>query len=100
VDHFGNIVTSIGPMRWSNDNRLALRHHSGIVRLDASKAVVKIQSETLQSISRAYHEVPRGHLLAQIDSNGYLEVAVNQDDAAQRLDVLIGDVVELLLNQE
>jgi hypothetical protein len=97
IDHFGNIITSIGSLRWSGDGRLALKHPGGIVRLNAAEATVKIQSQELHGISQAYHEVPRGHLLAQIDSNGYLEVAINQDDAAQRLDTLVGDVVELIL---
>ncbi len=100
IDHFGNVITSIGPLRWSGDGRLAMKHPGGIVRLNAAEAAVNIQNETLHSISQAYHEVPRGHLLAQIDSNGYLEIAINQDDAAQRLDALVGDVVELILREE
>lgn len=95
IDHFGNIITSIGLLRWVEDNKVALKHADGILRFSADAASVKIQSETLHTIAHAYYEAPRGHLLVQVDSNGYLEIAINQDNAAKRLDALVGDIVEL-----
>jgi len=41
--------------------------------------------------------VAPGEILAQIDSNGFLEIGANQDDAADRLDVQLGDKVMLRL---
>lgn len=98
IDRFGNIITSIGELRWMDETHLVL-NAEGLKTLGirAESSVIKIGDETIYGIVRAYHEIERGGLLAQADSNGYLEVAVNQGDAARRLEVSIGDSVEVLL---
>ena len=98
IDHFGNVITSIGSMRWVDDYRLILENAGRTVRIDAREASVRFHNHEISRINRAYYEVPRGNLLAQIDSNGYLEMALNQGNAALRLDAEIGDVVDLILS--
>lgn len=99
VDHFGNIVSSIGLMHWRTDERLTLvpafGDHEQTVPVMAESAVVRIGAETVSGISPTYGEVSRGELVALVGSSGYLELAVNQGNAAVRLDVAIGDRVEL-----
>jgi len=102
IDHFGNIITSTGHFIWSNDDELELAAgwHRDIppLRFHARDAHITIHSHTIHGISRAYHEVQPGSILAQIDSNGFLEIGANQDSAADRLDVQAGDKVMLKLS--
>ncbi|NDJ61485.1 MAG: SAM-dependent chlorinase/fluorinase [Chloroflexi bacterium] len=99
IDHFGNIVTSIGPLRWTKpDEAIYLRigsEHGLGVPISATDAQITIDGQTINGIIRAYGAVARGTLLATIGSSGYLEVAINQGGAAARLDAAIGDMVEL-----
>lgn len=102
IDHFGNIITNIGRFSWNNERQLQLNPlwDSDIsqMTINSDQVNVTIHSNTLHGISRAYHEVHRGEILVQIDSNGFLEIGANQDDAAGRLDVVIGDQVMLKLS--
>jgi len=101
IDHFGNIITSIGAFQWKSAEMLTAEAAWGQdfppLQLNAREAHVTIHSHTVHGISQAYHEVPPGEILAQIDSNGFLEIGANQDDAADRLDVQLGDKVMLRL---
>ncbi len=101
IDHFGNIITSIGAFHWTGDEALRLSPvwSKAIPALDLSArtANITIHSHTVHGISHAYYEVAPGEILAQIDSNGFLEIGANQDDAADRLDVQLGDKVMLRL---
>jgi S-adenosylmethionine hydrolase len=95
IDHFGNIITSIAPLEWLDRGTLVLdKKHT----LSAKNVMLAIADMTLYWIASAYHEVAVGELMAQIDSNGALEIAVNQGNAAQRLGVKIGNPVELHCN--
>ncbi len=97
IDHFGNMITSIGRMHWLDDHRITLENGETSIQIEAKKAELTIHGQELQGIVRAYHEAPRGTLLAQIDSNGYLEIAINQGNAVKRLDAMIGDEVQVRL---
>lgn len=96
IDHFGNIITNIGVLQWLGEDRMILQPENGEpVRITASEAHVRIHGRELRPLAHAYHEAARGEFLAQVDSNGYLEIAINQGNAAERLDAAIGDIVEL-----
>jgi S-adenosyl-L-methionine hydrolase (adenosine-forming) len=99
VDRFGNIVTSIGHLRWVTPERLTLTPRFGdrerTVPVLAHDAVVTIHGLSINTVSHAYGETERGYLLALVGSDGHLEIAINQGNAASRLDVKIGDRVEL-----
>lgn len=101
IDHFGNIATSIGAFRWTSDKVLQLSAvwSQDIPPLEfmASEANITIHSHTVHGVSHAYHEVSPGEILTQIDSNGFLEISANQDDAADRLDAQLGEKVMLRL---
>lgn len=102
VDHFGNVLTSIGPLRWVDDDRLIFDQHDQsehTVRIGASSRV-EIHTEVIYNIVRSYYEADRGQLLNHLDSNGYLEISVNQGNAAQRLGVTIGDHVKLIVVED
>ena len=102
IDHFGNIITSMGRFSWLNQDELVLaalwNSQIPAMRFPARDTHITIHSHTIYGISHAYHEAQSGSLLAQIDSNGFLEIGANQDDAARRLDVQTGDKVMLKLS--
>lgn len=98
IDHFGNVITSIGTLHWQDKNSLELRTKSQSMMIDASKAHLTIADTKLHSIRTAYHEVNIGELLLQVDSNGYLEIAINQGNAAKRLKVKSHDTITLYLS--
>ena len=103
IDHFGNIITSIGLLRQMDDDELsfvALWHAgSQTLRLSAASAIVTIHSHCIHGICRAYHEAQLGAALALIDSNGFLEIGANQGNAADLLDAAQGDKVMLRLTR-
>lgn len=101
IDYFGNIITSIGILSWQTEDSLELdplwKCEFPAMRFAAAATNTTIHSHTIHGISHAYHELPQGAILAQIDSNGFLEIGANHDDAAERLDVQLGDKVMLKL---
>ncbi len=101
IDHFGNIITSIGILRWRGADELRLdalwNDEIPALPLSAASANVTIHSHTIHGISRAYYEAQLGAILAQIDSNGFLEICANHESAADRLDIQLGDKVMLRL---
>jgi S-adenosylmethionine hydrolase len=97
IDHFGNIVTSIGEFRWTAPNALSLTLSAsdGVVSVSADRSSVAIGAVKLTGIKRTYSEAEPGVLLALIGSSGYLEIAINQGNAARRLNAEIRDLVTL-----
>ncbi len=99
VDRFGNIITSIGLLRWHGDERLRLEpawdRATPARSLRARAATVSIGGLGLHGISRAYHEAASGQLLALVGSNGFLEIGANQASATDRLGAGLGDAVLL-----
>lgn len=102
VDHFGNIITSIGKLKRIDTHRILLEPllSAEAIIIPAENVTIKLHGETVYGISRAYYEGARGSLMSQIDSNGYLEIAVNQGSAAARLDAVVGDIVEIEWQEE
>lgn len=101
VDRFGNITVSIGALNWITPERLRLLPRFGEsaapVAIPADSAVVTYHDTTLYGIRHTYGEATRGELLALVDSVGFLEIAVNQGNAAHRLRAAVGDPVEITI---
>jgi S-adenosylmethionine hydrolase len=49
----------------------------------------------LRGVKRSYSEVAIGDALLLIDSNGFLELSMNQDHCASRLGLRVGDRIEI-----
>ncbi len=77
-DTFGNLVTNLTAER-----------------LGAGRWTVEIAGERIASLSRTYGEHPADALIALIGSNGWLEIAVVNGDAAQQLSAGPGTPVRL-----
>jgi S-adenosylmethionine hydrolase len=81
-DHFGNLQTNIEANSLNN-----LCGH------EKSTARVSVKGKTIIGIQGAYADLAPGDILAIVGSRGFLEIAVNQGDAAQVLDAEIGAAV-------
>lgn len=102
IDHFGNVVTSMGRFRRVGDI-LTLDGAFGDVdalSFYASEGRVAAAGRVIGSIRSTYGGVAPGDILALIGSTGMLEVAVNQGHAASILDLKVGDPIEVQLNHE
>jgi S-adenosylmethionine hydrolase len=102
VDRFGNAVTSIGALRWGEDRSLTLLPRFGdkgddSLVFDAASVTVRAGSATLGGIQRTYAEVSTREPLAMIGSDGFLEIAINQANAADALGLKAGDLVTVEL---
>jgi S-adenosylmethionine hydrolase len=78
VDHFGNLVTNVRIQEWE--------------MRDLDDVSVEVQGNSL-TLQRAYGNVNPGALLALEGSNGYLEIAVREGSAAERLGIGVGATV-------
>jgi S-adenosyl-L-methionine hydrolase (adenosine-forming) len=96
IDHFGNVVTSLGPFEWrGQDLLLAWRPDQQAIRFPASTAEIVIGRRHLSGIQATYGVVATGELLALINSDRQLEIAVNQGNAARLLGCQLNDPVEI-----
>ncbi|MBE0689314.1 MAG: SAM-dependent chlorinase/fluorinase [Anaerolineae bacterium] len=98
IDHYGNIVTSLGTLTWDDDDALVLAPAFGNARTPArfsASAVCCIGGVQIDGVSRTYAQVGQGDLVTVIGSSGFLEISVNHGSAAERLSVRLGDAVEL-----
>jgi S-adenosylmethionine hydrolase len=110
VDHFGNVITSVGVLAWSGQDCLTFtpafrgmgsreQEVGGEGRetlcFGADKAMVVVAGREVVGIHRSYGEVECGQVAVLVGSNGHLEVAVREGNAAERLGLGPGDEVVL-----
>ncbi len=98
IDHFGNIVTSIGHLIWEDAHALLLQPRLLVAasrQLYADRLVVNMNGHEIRGVKQSYSDVGPHEVLALVGSNGLLELAVNQGSGAERLLAAIGDQVEL-----
>jgi S-adenosylmethionine hydrolase len=103
IDHFGNVITSIGELIWTGSNTLQLvpqfgPYHPPLPMLDAQTSYITIGSQSIRAISPTYGSGPPGIPIALVGSSGQLEIGINQGNAARSLGVCMGDPVTLLLS--
>jgi S-adenosyl-L-methionine hydrolase (adenosine-forming) len=88
VDRFGNIITNL-------PERLL-----GPLLEDATSApVVEIGGHHIFGLATSYSDVREGQPVALIGSEGLLEVAIRNSNAAQRMKVRVGDPMRLVVNR-
>jgi len=100
ADHFGNVITSIGLLAWSESDLVltpAFREaqRGEPVRFRATGATVTIAGQEIAGVHRTYAKVAPGETLALVGSEGHLEIAVRDGSAVQRLGLHPGDTVIL-----
>lgn len=105
IDHFGNVITSLGRMDWVDMHTLRLTPAFGVktapsLGFSAQRCTVTVGGHALHGVQSTYGAVPVGTLAALVGSSGMLEIGVNQGNAAQRLGVTLGDEVTLTLHAD
>jgi len=85
IDRFGNCISNI------NENCLNKIVKNG----SENRLEIKIGKTVIKSLSRSYTDVGSGCPLAIIGSFGYLEIALNCDNAGRQLNVEKGDTITL-----
>lgn len=83
IDRFGNIITNLPE------------------ELLAGRVVRKVLcgDTIIERFGQTYADVPKGESLALVGSSGFVEIAVNAEDAAKRLGVRVGDSVKVCFSQ-
>jgi S-adenosylmethionine hydrolase len=81
IDRFGNVVTNL--------------HHRDFETLETSKFELTCGLERIQLLRTNYASAPFGEPFAIWGSSGYLEVSVNQGNAARQLGVGSGAPIEI-----
>jgi S-adenosylmethionine hydrolase len=81
IDYFGNVVTNIS-------QRILQRY-----KIDFGyKMKIKVKAITKEiDFCKTYSDVASGQLLATIGGHGYLELSINQGNAAEHIDLKNGD---------
>jgi S-adenosylmethionine hydrolase len=82
ADRFGNLVTNFRPSEWG-------------VAGDALHDLRVVVSGHTLNVKRTYADEAVDSLLALVGSSGYLEIAVREGSAAERLGLQSGDPVEI-----
>ncbi len=99
IDHFGNVMTNIGRLDWVTPEQLRLETDItppiAPVLIETARAKVLVNDHSIAEFHQSYGITPRGSVLALVDSNGSLELAVNQGNAAYQLQIALDDRVEL-----
>ena len=83
VDRFGNVITSFASAHWPG--------------LDSQPFEMRLGNKIISRLASSYSEVEPGELFLIRGSAGYLEVSLNQGDAASLLGVSDGAPVRLKL---
>ena len=99
IDHFGNVVTSIGNLMWVDQNLLALTPRFGdakqSLQIDAGGCMIEISGAQFRGLKRSYGECQPGEALALVGSSGFLELAINQGNYARESGSRVGDQVKV-----
>ena len=98
IDHFGNVITSIGPLAWlrsQGDSTPTLLNWRDI-QIVAAQAHITLAGYEINGIQLTYGLQPSGTIMALINSDNQLEIAVNQGNAAQITAAHLGDPVSLI----
>jgi S-adenosylmethionine hydrolase len=99
IDHFGNVITSVGRLVWEAE-KLTLKpafRETGAqeVHFRADEASITTEGHEIQGVRRTYAQVEPGDTLALVGSTGHLEISVREGSGARKLGLQMGDPVEL-----
>ncbi|MBP1449760.1 MAG: S-adenosyl-l-methionine hydroxide adenosyltransferase family protein [Thermoproteus sp.] len=84
IDRFGNIFTSL-----TRDIALKLFNYNNILCIKYKNNIIRVP------LAPSYGYVGRGEILALINSEGFLEIAENRGNASARLELNVGDELEI-----
>ncbi|MHA2035276.1 MAG: SAM hydrolase/SAM-dependent halogenase family protein [Promethearchaeota archaeon] len=89
IDSFGNGTTTI-PM---NGNKIK---NSNLTLVDGLRISILIKGDEYDGIFTSYFSsVPKDSVLFLVGSTGFLEVSINQGNAAKKLGFVVGDIINI-----
>jgi S-adenosylmethionine hydrolase len=107
IDHFGNLITSVGPLEWQSEWQSLRFHPKGDllsttddIVFEAGSAEVIVGAQRLRGIHTTYAASRPGDLLALVNSDRRLEIAVNQGNAVQVTSARIRDPIQVNFKPE
>ena len=102
IDHFGNLITNIGCLRWLDHDNLEFcplpDEGSKPIQFNADKVRVTGGWHVIRGIHQTYSGVENGQAVVVVGSNGELEVAINQGNASDTLAIRVNDPITLHLD--
>jgi S-adenosylmethionine hydrolase len=91
IDSFGNITTNI-PLDNETIQGTSLEIKEG------DNLAIKLENQEYKGIySSHFAKVPRGSFLFLKGSSGYLEISINQGNAAEHIGLKVGDIITIIL---
>ena len=84
VDRFGNLVTTM---------QVSTIKGQGTSKYP--RALIEVGGKQIAGLKRTFADVEQGDLVAYVGSSGYLEIAVREGNAAERLGAGVGDPVSV-----
>ncbi|MCB2184703.1 MAG: S-adenosyl-l-methionine hydroxide adenosyltransferase family protein [Desulfobulbaceae bacterium] len=84
IDHFGNLITNIS-------KKLLEKFCSGNYR----KVTTRISEQKINGVHNSYAEADEGQFVVLINSRGFLEIGMNRNNAAEKLNVALDSQVYL-----
>jgi hypothetical protein len=96
IDHFGNALTNIIPLRWLDSASVELAPiGKQPILLDAVRCRVTCGWHSVSGLHQNYSTVSIGQPVAVIGSSQELEIAINQGNASEKFDIKVGSPVTL-----
>jgi hypothetical protein len=84
IDKFGNIITALSQKDWQE-------------KVKKKNFQLHFEKKKLEiSLKRAYADGEQGEIIALFGSSGFLELAINHGNAAQRLQVKTGTLLKII----
>ncbi len=100
VDHFGNLLTSLGVFHPTSDGKYELKPWTGEMgstTIDLCHASLRLPNRETLSWAPTFGLIPKGQCGMMVGSSGLLEIVANRSNAAQRLNLKRGDKFTLAL---
>ena len=96
IDHFGNVLTNIMPLRWLDDNTVEFAPPGqDAIAFDVAHTRISCGWHTVNGMHPSYSAVPVGQSIALIGSSLELEIAINQGNVSQAHAIKVGSPVTL-----
>jgi len=84
IDHFGNLILNFNKSNWNDLGK-------------PNKVKLQTSHSFLCEIKHSFSDVDQGELVLIWDSQGFLQVAQNEGNAASTLQLQVGDTLHLIL---
>ncbi|MGD0650027.1 MAG: SAM-dependent chlorinase/fluorinase [Verrucomicrobiia bacterium] len=97
IDRFGNAITNLDEAMVRQIGRTDVPpvKQDGRAGKTGGTPVLLLKGHPLCELKRFYQDAPAGQPLALVGSSGFLEIAVNNGNAAQELGLRVGDRVQV-----